>query len=254
MIDLHFHALPGLDDGPATTDDALALCAAAAADGTVIAVATPHISFEYPEIDAATVQAGVRTLRAELRRAGIALDLRAGGEVALTRAIELPDEELRALTLGESSTVLLELPWHATGSGMAAAVARVADRGFQVLIAHPERTPLLRDDPDLVRGLVESGACCCINAASLSGRAARRTTAAARHLLAEGLVHAIVSDAHDTVGRRPAVRSILATAGFSRAELTYFTEEGPRALLEGASPGPPPLVGRPRARLPWRRA
>ena len=84
------------------------------------------------------------------------------------RAVELSDDELRRLTLGGGPTVLLELPWRATGAGMAAAVARVADRGFGVLIAHPERTPLLRDDHDLVRALVDGGAWCCLNAASLT--------------------------------------------------------------------------------------
>lgn len=251
LIDLHFHALPNVDDGPPSLEDALDLCAAAAADGTAVVVATPHINFEYPDVDANTVQTVVKELRAALEQAGIAIELCTGAEVALVRAVELSDEELRRLTLGGGRTVLLELPWRTTGAGMAAAVARVAGRGFGVLLAHPERTPLLRDDHDLVRALVEGGAWCCLNAASLTDRAGRQTRNAARRLLAAGLIHAIASDAHDTVGRRPEVRSRLRAVGLSPAQIAYFTEEGPRALLDGLIPEPPPTGGRGRRPL-WR--
>lgn len=253
MIDLHFHALPHIDDGPRSLEDALDLCAAAAAEGTGTIVATPHINFEYPDVDADTVHSRVQELRAALEQSAISIDLREGAEVALVRAVELPDDELRRLTLGGGPTLLLELPWSGTGTGMAAAVARVSERGFGILLAHPERTPLLRDDDDLVRELVAGGARCCLNAASLTDRAERQTRKAAQRLLAAGLIHAIASDAHNTVARRPELRSSLGAAGFSTAQTAYFTEEGPRALLAGLSPEPPPTVGaRRRLGLPWR--
>ena len=43
MIDLHFHCLPDVDDGPEDWDQAVALCRAAAAEGTTILIATPHV-------------------------------------------------------------------------------------------------------------------------------------------------------------------------------------------------------------------
>ena len=41
-VDIHCHCLPGLDDGPATMSEAVALCRALVADGVTTAVATPH--------------------------------------------------------------------------------------------------------------------------------------------------------------------------------------------------------------------
>src|ERR1041385_6611032 len=41
-VDLHCHCLPGLDDGPVGMEDSIALCRALVADGTTVAVATPH--------------------------------------------------------------------------------------------------------------------------------------------------------------------------------------------------------------------
>src|SRR5437762_1166188 len=41
--DIHFHILPGVDDGPSSMDESVALAAAAVADGTRTVVATPHV-------------------------------------------------------------------------------------------------------------------------------------------------------------------------------------------------------------------
>src|SRR3954451_11538324 len=43
VIDIHFHCLPGIDDGPSSFDEAVELCRAAAAEGTETIVATPHV-------------------------------------------------------------------------------------------------------------------------------------------------------------------------------------------------------------------
>src|SRR3954453_17352255 len=43
VIDIHFHCLPGIDDGPSSFDEAVELCRAAAAEGTETIVAPPHV-------------------------------------------------------------------------------------------------------------------------------------------------------------------------------------------------------------------
>src|SRR3954453_22719239 len=41
--DIHFHLLPGVDDGPSSMDESVALAAAALADGTSVVGAAPHV-------------------------------------------------------------------------------------------------------------------------------------------------------------------------------------------------------------------
>ena len=48
VIDLHCHLLPGIDDGPSTTEEALALARAFLAEGITCVAATPHVSPNYP--------------------------------------------------------------------------------------------------------------------------------------------------------------------------------------------------------------
>ena len=43
MIDIHTHLLPGVDDGPANIDEALALARALVQTGVTHAVVTPHV-------------------------------------------------------------------------------------------------------------------------------------------------------------------------------------------------------------------
>src|SRR5260370_27184635 len=47
MVDLHCHILPGLDDGPATIEESIAMAESAIADGITHVVATPHSNSRY---------------------------------------------------------------------------------------------------------------------------------------------------------------------------------------------------------------
>ncbi len=252
MIDLHCHVLPGIDDGPPKLEDSLSLCRAAHADGIRTIVATPHVSWSYPDVNAAVVDRQVLAVNQALRAAAIELSIEPGAELALSRASELSDDELRSLRLAGGTHVLLELPWTAVGAAVVQALRAVAQRGVAVVLAHPERSPLLQQDLPLVRALVDEGLLCCLNAGSLGEQADRRTRSAARRLLSEGLVHVIASDAHDARRRPPELRSALERAGLDAGEIDYFTTVAPEAIIHGAQVPPPPRVAT-RARHRWRR-
>ena len=55
MVDVHCHILPGLDDGPDSIEESMAMAEAAISDGITHVVATPHCNSEYP-FDYAYVQ------------------------------------------------------------------------------------------------------------------------------------------------------------------------------------------------------
>lgn len=228
------------------------MCRAAQADGTRTIVATPHVSWSYPDVNADVIARQVLAVNQALRAATIDVSIQPGAELALSRASELTDEELRSLCLNGGRYVLLELPWTEVGTGVLRVLETVAQRGVGIVLAHPERSPLLQSDRALVRALVERGLKCCLNAGSLGEHAGRRTRSAAWALLAEGLVHVVASDAHDTSRRPPDLRSALDRASLSAAEIDYFTEVAPEAIVEGAEVPPPPRVQRARRRWPRR--
>jgi protein-tyrosine phosphatase len=236
LIDLHCHAVPGIDDGPETEGEAVALLRAAAADGTRTVVATPHVSAHYPN-DPETIAAGVVTMRAALAAAGVELELLAGAEVAMEPALALPDETLRRLTLGDSSCLLLESPLApVVGPTFERCVASLQERGYRVLLAHPERAPAFLDRPQRLRALVEGGALCSITAASLEGGFGDAARWFGLELLRDGLVHSVDSDAHHATARPPGLSLGIAAAAavLPALEAGRLTTDVPAALLADA--------------------
>jgi protein-tyrosine phosphatase len=75
VIDLHCHVLAGIDDGPATLEDSLALARASASAGTRTIVATPHVSWEYRN-RAETIARLVDELNGRLRSERVAVEVR----------------------------------------------------------------------------------------------------------------------------------------------------------------------------------
>ena len=80
------------------------------------------------------------------------------------------------------------------------------------MLAHPERSPALRDRPRRLRALVERGVRCSITAASLEGRFGPAPQWSSLELLRDGLAHSIDSDAHDAQLRPPGLRAGVAAA------------------------------------------
>ena len=92
-----------------------------------------------------------------------------GGELAPDRTLDLTDDELRAVALGDSRCVLLECPFTRAGDLMARLVAHLQMKGFRVLLGHPERSPTFLADADGLAELVDRGAFAQLTAGSLRG-------------------------------------------------------------------------------------
>src|SRR4051794_8474288 len=108
--ELHFHLLPGVDDGPKDMDTAIELARLAVADGTRTVVCTPHAHL----VDIATIPARVQELQEALHRAHVPLTVRPGAEVSPGTA--LTDDEAALISQGPRGRewILLEAPLDGT--------------------------------------------------------------------------------------------------------------------------------------------
>jgi protein-tyrosine phosphatase len=243
MIDLHCHLLPGIDDGPKTIEDSVALARAAVSAGTRVIVATPHVSWHYPN-DAATIARLTSEVNQRLSAEGVELEVLAGAEIAMTRANEIEAGELERLTLGGGPWVLLEPPFAPVATGLDGVVEALRGAGHQVVIAHPERCPAFHREPQALEALVRAGALSSITAGSLVGRFGGEVRRFARRLVADGLVHNVASDAHDAVKRRPGIADELVGAGLGELS-DWLTQAVPSAILSGEAIPPRPIAGAP---------
>lgn len=248
MIDLHCHVLPGIDDGPATIEQSIALARAAAAEGIRTIVATSHVSFAYRN-HADTIATLVDRVNLGIARAGIDVTVVRGAEVAMTYLPNLGPLELARLSLGDSRWLLLEPPFTSIVIGLDRVVADLARSGYQTVLAHPERCQAFQHDRESLERLVASGVLVSVTASSLAGRFGPRVKRFAHELLAAELVHNVASDAHGIAGRTPSMRADL--IGLPPALSEWLTEAVPRAILDGSDIPTRPTVAPGRARRAW---
>lgn len=233
-IDLHSHLLPGIDDGCESVDESLACVRRLLAGGYIGAVCTPHVTREsFPDNTPENIAADVVELRGEIARAGLEFWLWPGGEVRLTASTIDWFEEAGVPTLGNGRTVLVDFwgrrwPLHATE-----ACRWLIDRGYEVLLAHPERMDFLAADlAKILDELAELGVRLQGNLNSLSGHEGEEARKWSEKLLLADRYLALASDTHDPDGIDGRVQ------GIARAErlvgtqrLVELLETEPRRLL-----------------------
>ncbi|HXA20499.1 MAG TPA: CpsB/CapC family capsule biosynthesis tyrosine phosphatase [Thermoanaerobaculia bacterium] len=204
MIDIHFHCLPGIDDGPSTWEEAVELCRAAEAEGTETIVATPHVMRD----------PWINEDRAERDRLLVRLNDLLGGKPAVvpgcemffsSDVIELWEHGNAGPLVGlnRGTALLLEFPTYSVAPQAEWILHELSVMGVQAVIAHPERNAELARNPKRLASLVAKGAMTQITAASLLGDFGRGPLAAAEDFFARGLVHIVASDAHSIAERPP---------------------------------------------------
>ena len=244
MIDLHCHILPGLDDGPADMEEALLLCRAAAADGTRVVVATPHMLDGLYDVKREEVISGVKALRRRLQEEGIPLKVFPGADIRLDPDLPRLLAEGRLVTVGDlplgtadgrSPYLMLELPEAVIPRGLSDLLFTLQVMGLTPMISHPERNFDVQSDPERVRPWVDAGTVLQLTAGSLVGAFGRRAERCARTLLRARLAHVVASDAHSTTGRPPGLSRARAVVErlLSPEEAEAIFVRRPQAILAG---------------------
>lgn len=232
--ELHFHLLPGIDDGPGTMTESVDLARAAAAEGTRTIVATPHVHEQFVT-DPTTLPARVEAVAEALHRARVPIEVICGGEVDVRMVSRLSDEQLEVIAHGPAGHrwVLLEAPLTGVSEEFAAAATELRARGFAAVIAHPERSLVrARTGWRIIEAEVAAGSALQVNAWSVAGMYGDRVRLHALQVIGYGAVSALASDAHGRE-RLPALRMglrTLAAVGVDRPE--RLAADIPRLLLE----------------------
>lgn len=253
MIDIHCHILPGIDDGPSSLSEALAMARQAVGDGIHAIVATPHTLNGVYTNDRASVLSAVAEMQSFLSGQKIDLKLYAGGDTHLT------DHMAERVHAGEICTIadrsrhlLLEMPRHVLPRAVQTEVYALRLNGLTPIITHPERNDTIQRDPGLLLDLIRMGALSQITAMSLTGGFGRLVRSVAKKLVAQRLVHLIATDAHSPDHRPVSLSAAVHVA----AEILGSTDEAermvtavPSAILAGESPEIPEPALRPGGRV-----
>lgn len=237
--EIHFHLLPDVDDGPGTIDEAVWLAAAAADEGTRTIVATPHVNGSYP-FEVSSLPDRVADISARLRRERVPIRVVCGGELAHPMVARLSQRELESIAHGPDGRrwVLLEASLSGLDDDFTAAADELRERGFAVVMAHPERALVnVRTGWRVIDHELRAGSALQLNAWSISGLYGERVRINAFRLLHAAPRVAIASDAHGPE-RMPALRMAVDTlAGAGELNPRRFAGASPLALLRDGADG-----------------
>lgn len=200
MVDIHCHILPQVDDGPESWEVAVEMCRMAAADGITHVVATPHANdlFAY---DRERHLAALERLR-DLSAGVVGLSLGCDLHFSYDNVQDLMAHPER-YSIGEGKYVLVELSDFSIPGTFRRTLQQIIGMGVRPVITHPERNPILQQDPGPVLDWVHAGALVQVTASAVTGFWGRVTRKVANWLLEQQAVHVLATDAHDTVHRPP---------------------------------------------------
>ncbi len=202
-VDCHAHLLAGVDDGPETDNQSLQMLEDAAAGGTRLLFVTSHLDERYPwtpqrDDDLHRTFERLRTLASAVPGCP---ELRMGYELAPRPGTPEFLADPARWRLPGTDVVLVDGPDDIAmehDAGIVDYVMRAVSEGLRPMVAHPERRAFLHPgDRDFADALKSKGAMLQVDSGSLLGLDGPAVAAEAHRLLAEGLVDAVASDAHE---------------------------------------------------------
>lgn len=198
VIDVHTHILPQIDDGSDCVETSVKMLQIMAEHGIEAACATPHFYREKMSIDAFLARRDAAWQKLQSSGTPLPIPVRLGAEVAYYSGIS-EEKELHRLCMEGTHTLLLEMPYSEWNSFQIDEVMALAwDCGFEVVLAHPERFVLLRNNTRWIEKLsalpmqVNAGALC-----------QWRTRRGALRILENTAKPLLGSDCHNLKNRRP---------------------------------------------------
>lgn len=227
LVDVHCHLLAGLDDGPATEEEALAMCRLAYEDGTRMAAATAHQNEDYPDVSPERIRSAWERLVRSLRDAGIPLAVFPCAEVMVYPEIESAWAGGRLLSMADKRRYLLiEMP-HGCYLDLETLVRNLVAQGVCPILAHPERREELLHEAGQIERLIEAGCLVQVNAPSVARPRNRADAKALKNWFKRGIVHCLGSDGHSLRRRPPlmgeAYQQIRQWAGHAMADRVCST-------------------------------
>ncbi len=203
LVDTHCHLFAGLDDGPRTMEDALAMCRISYDEGVRLICAVAHQNDRYPDVTPARIRMASQELNEHLRTDGLALMTYPTAEVMVQPELEEALKAGELVSVGDQGKYLLiEMP-HGLVVEVSYLVQHLMEVGVRPILAHPERYPALLEDTKRIEDLIHLGCLMQVTAESLTNPPSWMSSRVLKDWLRRGLIHLIGSDGHSPRRRPP---------------------------------------------------
>ena len=232
MIDIHCHLLPEVDDGPKSWDVSQEMCRMAAGDGIEHIVTTPHANerYHYDREYLASLVVRLQELVGPSPRVSLGCDFHLSYE-NMQDALVHPGH----YTIEGTNYLLVEFSNYSISPQIDDFFGMMGSHGITPIITHPERNPILQQNPQKVLRWIELGCAVQVTAGVVTGLWGDRAWRAAKWLFERDAVHILASDAHDTKHRVPILSAARdAAEEFCEASVAkLLVDDNPRAVIQG---------------------
>jgi len=191
--DMHSHLLPGIDDGAANPEQSLELIRGLQDLGFKKFVTTPHIMADMYPNTTATIQRAFDVLK---QAGGANIPLQPAAEYFLDETFDLLLQNEEPLLCIYDKTVLVEFSFVTTPINFKDRIFNLQIRGYQPLLAHPERYFYFGGKRVVYDELHDAGCQFACNLLSFTGYYGKAAVELAQYLLKKDYIDYLGTDAH----------------------------------------------------------
>ena len=194
-VDLHSHLIPGIDDGSKSMEKSIEMVQGFHSLGFEKLITTPHIHPNYPN-SPTIIRQGLAKLKKATLDSKLAIEIEAAAEYYVDDAF-LADLEAgnEFLTFGDSY-LLIECSFIIKPLFFDAVLFKLRAKGYQPILAHPERYQFLDGNLEWLEELKSLGVLFQVTLGSLGGYYGKEPRKIALRLLKKGMVDFLASDLH----------------------------------------------------------
>ncbi len=193
--DMHSHLIPGIDDGSPNAATSAGFIRRLYELGLEKFICTPHIFTEIYPNNASTIGSALLELKNELKQQNLNAGVSAAAEYMLDPDFDDLMKSGQLLCLSEN-ILLVEMSYQVETRNIEQYIFDLNIRGYQPVLAHPERYIYYHNDFEQYRRLRERGCLLQLNLLSLSGYYGKIVKQIALKLLKEELIDLAGTDLH----------------------------------------------------------
>ena len=197
MTDVHSHILFGIDDGSRTISESVELLKKLKSVGFNNVILTPH--FILDSTYNSNYESNIKIyneLKERLISENIDINIYLGNEIFIDKNVPTLLEKNIITSLNGTKYVLVEFPMHNKLLNLEDMLYEIRSRGYEVVIAHPERYDAFKEDYSIVDTLREDGFLFQSNYSSILGYYGKDSIKLLKYMLKRHYIDFLGTDIH----------------------------------------------------------
>lgn len=197
--DMHCHLVPKVDDDSKCYEESIECLNTLKAVGYDKVIITPHFQTPRFENDEDDIRRRYEDLKQQAANAGVEIEFAGiGGEYRIDSGFQKRVDNPRFLQIG-GKYVLVEFSLHQQMMGCDEMIFDLQMKGYEIILAHPERYPYLNINGSRMEQLKNQGVFFQINVLSLGGFYGEEAKKRAYQMLEREWVEFMGTDTHNTM-------------------------------------------------------